>query len=173
MAFTTRSPRILVLVTLLASMTRHVVHGCRCVRVAPNERADYIRESDWIDLYAIATFANETSDDYSDYQDTVFVLKEVVYNTDPNGELPGVIEVDPSGEMYWEVSTYIGCCICGLSFPREDLGKDFLLPIKTKRMRPGGFGFRTCDIICKTEDESCAELAEDLRNGNGVAISNA
>ena len=83
MAFTTRSPRILVLVTLLASMTRHVVHGCRCVRVAPNERAEYIRESDWIDLYAIATFANETSDDYSDYQDTVFVLKEVVYNTDP------------------------------------------------------------------------------------------
>lgn len=117
----------------------------------------------------MATFVNETSD--STHQDTTFVVKEIVYN--PSGELPAAIEVKPGGEMEYRVSTYVACCACGLSLPRQDIGQDYLLPVISKRRGPTGLGFSTCDVICKTEDGSCAELAEDLRSGNGVAISDA
>ena len=186
--FITTRPSLLVLLNAIMLQllpTALVVEGCSCgpaYDLTPAEMATNIRESDWIDLYVIATLTNEISyskiDDTTttnlapdlepyefEFQNTTFVVKEIVYNRDPGSdELPTGMVVQSDGTTIYETETETTCCLCGRSFAETDVGKEFLLPIAK------GGGFIECDTSCYVGEERCDDIANELRGGPSTTI---
>lgn len=163
---------------LLLLLTAPVADGCSCRPTPVNtasEQAKYIvEETDWIEIVAVATFVNETS--YADdemctgldnectpfeYQNTTFVVNEILYNRGPNDTL--TIDVDDTGTMFYHAKTTTSCCACGLTLKNSTIGKDYLLPLSG---RGGSLTF--CSDLCLIEDEYCNDLATALRSGSGA-----
>lgn len=166
---------------LLLLLTAPVADGCSCMGNPGNtasEQAKYIvEETDWIEIVAVAKFVNETS--YEDemcagldneckrlleYQNTTFVVNEILYNRGPNDTLAikSIIDVDDNGTMFYHAKTTTTCCLCGLRLKNTTIGKDYLLPLSG---RGGSLTF--CSDICLIEDESCNDLATALRSSSG------
>ena len=133
----TRSCLLLLLATLSLLPS---VFGCSCMSPGDTgaERADYVRNSDWVDLVVVATFTNETSystddDDWGglDYQNTTFIVKEVLYQRDTDIQLQNFssIDVQLDGTMIVTKSTVTTCCLCGRSLSADTIGSDYLLEI--------------------------------------------
>ena len=176
--FMTRSS-LLVLLNAILLLPTALVEGCSCEPTydfTPAEMATYIRDQNWIDLYVIATLTDEISystddDNINDlaqdleqlgftFQNTTFVVKEIVYNRDPgSSELPTGMVVQSDGTTIYETTTETTCCLCGRSFAATDVGKDFLLPI-TKVGE-----FLICDTACYVGEERCDDIANELRGG--------
>merc|ERR1712127_969633 len=102
---------------------------------------------------------DETNDDeYEPYeftfQNTTFIIDEVVYN--PSGNIPSAIDVQPDGTMKYRASTETTSCLCGRSFPADNIGETYLIPVSG--------GLSICSIVCNTEDEFCNDLIVELRN---------
>ena len=177
--FMTRSSLPLVLLNAILLLPTALVEGCSCEPTydfTPAEMATYIRDQNWIDLYVIATLTDEISystddDNINDlaqdleqlgftFQNTTFVVKEIVYNRNPgSSELPTGMVVQSDGTTIYETTTETTCCLCGRSFAATDVGKDFLLPI-TKVGE-----FLICDTACYVGEERCDDIANELRGG--------
>ena len=176
--FMTRSSLPLVLLNAILLLPTALVEGCSCEPTydfTPAEMATYIRDQNWIDLYVIATLTDEisysTDDDTNSlfqdmdlmeftFQNTTFVVKEIVYNRNPgSSELPTGMVVQSDGTTIYETTTETTCCLCGRSFAATDVGKDFLLPI-TKVGE-----FLICDTACYVGEERCDDIANELRGG--------
>ena len=176
--FMTRSSLLVLLLNAILLLPTALVEGCSCEPTydfTPAEMATYIRDkSFWIDLYVIATLTDEISyseiDDINGlaqdlepleitFQNTTFVVKEIVYNRNPgSSELPTGMVVQSDGTTIYETTTGTTCCICGRSFAATDVGKDFLLPITNG-------GFNICDTACSVGEERCDDIANELRGG--------
>jgi len=161
---------------LLLLLLPDVVHGCSCVWPGDNAaaRANHIINDGWTSIAVIARFINETSyssnydendDDYLlTFQNTSFVVNEIVYNRDPNGTLPSdLIDIQADGTMVFSATTETSCCICGRYIPPETIGKDYFLPIS-------GSSLSDCADVCLVEQEWCNDIATELRNMSGGGV---
>jgi len=110
------------LLLLLATSNIILVRGCSCPpgvweANTPEEKAAYIRDKSGENLYVIATFINETSyekiDDYDyghdddtlepmvfTYQNTTWLVKEVVYNSDRRPYWPRGTTIQNRDKLY-------------------------------------------------------------------------
>jgi len=145
--------------------------GCSCMSPGDTgaERADYVRNSDWVDLVVVATFTNETSystedDDWGglDYQNTTFIVKEILYQRDADIQLQNFssINVEPDGTMIVTKSTVTTCCLCGRSLSADTIGRDFLLEIAQSSDT-----LSQCGVSC--------QMGEDLQYEIGICDDTA
>ena len=164
----TRSCLLLLLATLSLLPS---VFGCSCMSPGDTgaERADYVRNSDWVDLVVVATFTNETSysiddDDWGglDYQNTTFIVKEILYQRDTNIQLQNFssIDVQPDGAMVVTKSTVTTCCLCGRSLSADTIGSDYLLEIAQSSDT-----LSQCGVTC--------QMGEDLQYEMGICDDTA
>ena len=165
----TRSCLLLLLATLSLLPS---VFGCSCMSPGDTgaERADYVRNSDWVDLVVVATFTNETSystddeDDWGglDYQNTTFIVKEILYQRDTNIQLQNFssIDVQPDGTMVVTKSTVTTCCLCGRSLSADTIGSDYLLEIAQSSDT-----LSQCGVTC--------QMGEDLQYEMGICDDTA
>ena len=165
----TRSFLLLLLATLSLLPS---VFGCSCMSPGDTgaERADYVRNSDWVDLVVVATFTNETSystddeDDWGglDYQNTTFIVKEILYQRDTNIQLQNFssIDVQPDGTMVVTKSTVTTCCLCGRSLSADTIGSDYLLEIAQSSDT-----LSQCGVTC--------QMGEDLQYEMGICDDTA
>lgn len=175
-----RSRLALVFTALL--LPTPAVKGCSCAERGGTaaDEADYIREnSDWYKMMAIARFVNETSYKIVEeggspdlepypftYQNTTFIVKEIVFNSDSSGTLlSSAIDIQPDGTMMYQTSTETTCCLCGRTLPAQNIGQDYLLPISISG------GLSTCEIICNVEDEFCNGIAVELRDAEETSTT--
>lgn len=169
----TRSCLLLLLATLSLLPS---VFGCSCMSPGDTgaERADYVRNSDWVDLVVVATFTNETSysiddDDWGglDYQNTTFIVKEILYQRDTNIQLQNFssIDVQPDGTMVVTKSTVTTCCLCGRSLSADTFGSDYLLEIAQSSDT-----LSQCGVTCQMGEDlqyemgMCDDTADALRD---------
>ena len=169
----TRSCLLLLLATLSLLPS---VFGCSCMSPGDTgaERADYVRNSDWVDLVVVATFTNETSysiddDDWGglDYQNTTFIVKEILYQRDTNIQLQNFssIDVQPDGAMVVTKSTVTTCCLCGRSLSADTIGSDYLLEIAQSSDT-----LSQCGVTCQMGEDlqyemgMCDDTADALRD---------
>lgn len=164
----TRSCLLLLLATLSLLPS---VFGCSCMSPGDTgaERADYVRNSDWVDLVVVATFTNEISystddDDWGglDYQNTTFIVKEILYQRDTNIQLQNFssIDVQPDGAMVVTKSTVTTCCLCGRSLSADTIGSDYLLEIAQSSDT-----LSQCGVTC--------QMGEDLQYEMGICDDTA
>ena len=134
----------------------------------------------------IARFTNETTyidiDENREHgpqemetENTTFIVKEILYNSDPNTPLENSVEVQSDGTMVVHKSTVTECwglqpaCCCSSPWSAQDIGNDYLLTINEYGDSFGYCGDRfshcggnTCQ--CRMGERSlCMETATELR----------
>lgn len=170
----------LLMMVLLAAVP--LVNGCSCMNPGDTgaERADTIKNNEWTNLVVIATFVDETrwtEDDHgfpTDYQNTTFTVKEIVYQRNPDSSLDNYVDVLPDGTMAVQKTTVTTCCLCGHELSVEDIGSDYLLEISEY-----GDSFSICSASCRYSDsrsdvpewelsreELCHDTAAELRGSS-------
>jgi len=173
--------RIVLLTMALFLFTMPLVNGCDCHYIGGTgaERANYIKNSDFINLVVIARFINETSwavdeDEPIDgqYQNTTFAVKEILYNRNPDSPLQNYAEIQTDGTMLVHKKTRMTCFVGPL--PAQDIGLDYLLEI---RKLGDSFSSCGCGSTCRYSEsasdilrweldkqELCFDTATELRS---------
>ena len=178
---------IVLLTMALFLFTMHLVNGCSCHSIGGTgaERANYIKNSDFINLVVIARFINETSwavdeDKCIDgYQNTTFAVKEVLHNRDPDSPLQNYAEIQTDGTMLVHKKTAMTCFVGPL--PAQDIGLDYLLEI---RKLGDSFSSCGCGSTCRysksasdisrwelDKQELCFDTATELRSSTADVVS--
>ena len=167
----------LVLLVLVIVLLAPSVHGCSCSPPphTASERATTIMNSEWTNLVVLARFTKKTAyidvDENREHglpielktQNTTFIVKEILFNRDPNSPLQNIVEVQPDGTMLVHKSTVADGPCPPSSMSAQDIGKDYLLTI---HKYGDSLGMGPCGNSCHIGGGLCHETANELRTMN-------
>lgn len=168
MAMSAKAYTALILAALLSIPA---TESCSCLDPGSTgaERADFIRNSDWIsfvflgrvlDEASYTTFDTPLDDDLEpypfDFQNVTFSLNETLIGS--TRSLPSSVFVGDDGAMMVKTHTETTCCLCGQSVPADDVGAEYLISMG------GGGSLSVCNINCRTDWNYCADTVAALRS---------
>ena len=150
------------------------IHGCSC-SPPPNTAAERANDIiNYSNLVVLARFTKKTTyidvDENREHgppelktQNTTFIVKEILFNRDPNSPLQNIVEVQPDGTMLVHKSTVTDGPCPPRSMSAQDIGKDYLLTI---HKYGDGLGLSACGNSCHIGGGLCHETANELRTMN-------